>query len=426
MKILLIGSGGREHALAWALSASDLCDNLYCAPGNAGIAQIAQCIDLDGEDVENITHWTVDNKIDFVIIGPEAPLVAGLSDALRKRDIPVFGPSQAAAILEGSKGFVKDLCAEYNIPTASYGRFTNLEEATAFIRKQSIPVVIKADGLAAGKGVIIAQSHDEAINTAQDMLSGNSFGQSGHSIVVEEFLEGEEISYFALTDGKDILPLVSAQDHKRAFDGDKGPNTGGMGAYSPARLMTPELEQEIIDTILKPTVKAMNDKDRTYNGVLFAGLMVKDGKPYLIEYNARFGDPECQCLMMRFQGDLAATLYACAQGKLASAADQIAWSNLVSLCVIMASQGYPGPYKKGTEIKNLDQAGHATDETTIFHAGTKQEGDKILATGGRVLCITSRGTDVKEARDRAYETVKAIDWPEGFYRTDIAWRALED
>lgn len=426
MDILLIGSGGREHALAWALAASDLCNKLYCAPGNAGINQIAQNVPIDGEDITAITEWAVQNKIDFVVVGPEAPLIAGLSDALRSKNIPVFGPSQAAAVLEGSKGFVKDLCADYNIPTAAYGRFTDLSQATDFIKQQSVPVVIKADGLAAGKGVIIATSHEEAIETAKDMLSGNAFGQSGHSIVVEEFLDGEEVSFFALTDGTDLVPLTSAQDHKRAFDGDKGPNTGGMGAYSPARLMTPALEEEIIETILKPTVKAMNEKRMPYSGVLFAGLMIdQNGKPKLIEYNARFGDPECQCLMMRLQGDLVAILYATAQGKLASVKDQIKWSGYPALCVVMAANGYPGSYEKGTEIKNLDEAGHASDETTIFHAGTKEENGKILSHGGRVLCVTSRGADVKEARDRAYTAIDAINWPQGFCRKDIAWRALK-
>lgn len=423
MNVLLVGSGGREHALAWALSASDMCDTLYCAPGNAGISQCAQCVDLKDTDVEGLTAFAVEHAIDLVVVGPEAPLVAGLSDALRAKGIDVFGPSQAAAALEGSKGFMKDLCQEFDIPTAAYERFTDIDKAEAYIREMGAPIVIKADGLAAGKGVIVAMTLDEALEAARDMLSGNAFGGAGSSIVVEEFMDGEELSFFALSDGHGILPLTSAQDHKRAFDGDKGPNTGGMGAYSPARLMDEALHDKIMTRIIEPTVRGMQKRGIPYTGVLYAGLMIVDGEPKLIEYNARFGDPECQVLMLRLEADLLHLLQAAAQGRLADVADDVDWSDDVAMCVVMATQGYPGSYPKNTPIGSLDAA-QQSDSVVIFHAGTALQGDQLVSIGGRVLGVTAKGPSVAEAQKRAYAAIDKIDWPDGFCRRDIGWRAL--
>ena len=424
MKVLLVGSGGREHALAWAMSASDLCDELYCAPGNAGIASCAQCLPIKDSDVDALVAFAVKESIDLVVVGPEAPLVAGLTDALRAKGIAAFGPSQAAAQLEGSKGFMKDLCKEFDIPTAAYARFTALDEAQAYIREIGAPIVIKADGLAAGKGVIVAMDLDEALEAARDMLSGNAFGESGSSIVVEEFLDGEELSFFALADGHGILPLASAQDHKRAFDGDKGPNTGGMGAYSPARLMMPELHKKIMNRIIEPTVRGMKARGIPYTGVLYAGLMIVADEPYLIEYNARFGDPECQVLMARLESDALALLHAAAEGHLAAIAQDVHWSDDPALCVVMATNGYPSTYPKNTPIRGLDEAAFASDDVVIFHAGTAEQDGQIVSTGGRVLGITAKGETLKQAQERAYKTIDAIDWPDGFCRRDIGWRAL--
>lgn len=425
MKILLVGSGGREHALAWALAQSQNCKELYCAPGNAGIESCAECVDIALDDVPGLTKFAKDKKIDLVVVGPEAPLVKGLADLLKIAGIKVFGPSQAAARLEGSKGFMKDLCAKYDIPTARYKRFSSLALAQEFIREIGAPIVIKADGLAAGKGVIVAQTLEEALEAAEDMLSGNAFGASGAEIVVEEFMDGEELSYFALADGHSILPLNSAQDHKRVFDGDEGPNTGGMGAYSPAHLMTVELEEKIIHRIIKPTVKAMHAEGCPFSGVLFAGIMVMKNEPYLIEYNARFGDPECQTLMLRLQGDLLQILLAGAEGRLQDVRGQVSWSERPAMCVVMAANGYPGDYKKGTVIKGLSDADEI-DNVMVFHAGTKK-GTKgeILANGGRVLGVSATGENLGHARRLCYEAVDKIDWPEGFCRKDIGWRALK-
>jgi len=421
MKILLIGSGGREHALAWKMTQSPLCDELIVAPGNAGIAQIARCIKIAVENSKAITDLAVSEKIDFCIVGPETPLVLGLADQLRTHNIPVFGPSMKAAQLEGSKGFMKDLCRKYNIPTAAYERFTDKDSANKFIDRLGAPIVIKADGLAAGKGVIVAQTIEQAKEAVADMLSGNAFGHAGSSIVIEEFLDGEEISYFAICDGENLLPLASAQDHKRVGDGDTGPNTGGMGAYSPARLITPAMEQEILEKILTPTVSAMKSEGCPFTGVFFAGIMVVNGKPILMEYNVRFGDPECQTLMMRLKSDLVDMLYAAATGKLQTIHPE--WSDNPSLCVVMAAKGYPATYIKNTPIKNLDAAG-AAKNVEIFHAGTAQKDGQTISIGGRVLGITATGQDVATARTNAYAAVDLIDWPEGFCRRDIAWRAL--
>jgi phosphoribosylamine--glycine ligase len=426
MKVLLIGSGGREHALAWAMAQSNICDELYCAPGNAGIENCATLVDIKAEDVDALTDYAVQNKIDLVVVGPEAPLVLGLADKIRAAGIDVFGPSAKAAQLEGSKAFMKDLCAKYDIPTAAYGRFTDLESATAFIEKMGAPIVVKADGLAAGKGVIICESEEEAIKAADDMLNDGSFGDAGAEIVIEEFMDGEEMSYFALADGDTILPLTSAQDHKRAFDGDEGPNTGGMGAYSPANLISAELEEKIIHRIIRPTVDAMKAEGMPFTGVLYAGLMIVKGEPKLIEYNARFGDPECQTIVLRLQADLLEILQAGAQGRLADLKGKVTWSPDPALCVVMAAQGYPGAYEKGSVIQGLKAAG-ASEGTTVFHAGTaKNEAGEIISVGGRVLGVTASGASVKEARNRAYAAIDKIDWPQGFCRRDIAWRALKD
>jgi phosphoribosylamine--glycine ligase len=425
MKVLLIGSGGREHSMAWALAQSRQCEELYCAPGNAGIESCAECVDIAVDDLNGIVKFVKDKQIDFVIVGPEGPLVAGLADPLRALKVPVFGPSKKAAQLEGSKAFMKDLCAKYKIPTAGYGRFKDIEKAKAFIKKTGAPIVVKTDGLAAGKGVIIAETEDEAIAAAKDMLSGASFGNAGNEIVIEEFLDGEELSYFALADGKTILPLTSAQDHKRVGDGDTGPNTGGMGAYSPAHLMTPALEKKIIDRLIRPTIDGMAKEGCPFTGVLFAGVMVVKGEPVLLEYNIRFGDPECQALMMRFRGDLLETLLAAAEGRLSDVADDVAWLEKTALCVVMAANGYPGAYKKNTVIEGLQHAGQV-DGVTVFHAGTARGANgSIVATGGRVLGVTALGENVGHAKRLAYEAVDKIKWPEGFCRRDIGWRAVK-
>jgi phosphoribosylamine--glycine ligase len=419
VKVLLIGGGGREHALAWKLAQSPLLDRFYCAPGNAGIAEAADLIPLDVADHAAMIRFCKESGIDLVVIGPEAPLVAGLTDDLAAAGIKVFGPSQAAAQLEGSKGFTKDLCAEFGIPTASYRRFTNAAFAKAHVKAQSLPIVIKADGLAAGKGVTIATTRDEA-NAAIDACFSGAFGTAGAEVVIEEFLDGEEASFFALVDGETTLPLATAQDHKRAFDGDQGPNTGGMGAYSPAPIMTAKLCTRVMDEIVLPTVRAMSARGTPFKGVLYAGLIVKDGAPKLIEYNVRFGDPEAQVLMLRLKSDLLPALLATAEGGLSGIA--LDWHDDAALCVVMAARGYPGAYQKGSEIRGLKAA--AAPGVQIFHAGTKRDGARILADGGRVLGVTARGRDIKQAQSRAYAAVDRIDWKEGFCRRDIGWRAL--
>lgn len=421
MKILLVGQGGREHALAWKIIQSPRCTELICAPGNAGIAEIVTCFPVSVDDIDGLVKLAQSERVDFVVVGPEIPLVMGLADKLKDAGIPVFGPSQKAAQLEGSKGFTKDLCKKYNIPTAAYERFSDLQKALAYLDKNGAPIVIKADGLAAGKGVVVAMTLAEAKSAVTDMLSGNAFGASGASVVIEEFMDGEEVSYFALTDGLNILPLNTAQDHKRVGDGDTGPNTGGMGAYSPARLMNDDLNNIIINDILKPTVAGMAKDGCPFQGVLYAGLMVKDGKPRLVEYNARFGDPECQTLMLRLKSDLVELLYACTTGNLNSM--QPEWSDDPSLCIVMAAEGYPLNYKKNTVINGLEDAGQVKN-VQIFHAGTTAKDGQILATGGRVLGVCAVGRDVTSARNSAYAAVDKIKWPEGFCRRDIAWRAV--
>ena len=420
MKVLLIGSGGREHALAWALSASPLLTKLYCAPGNAGIAQVAECVPIAAMDFDKLVGFGKEKQIDFVVIAPDNPLVGGLWDRFEAEGIRASGPSGKGAILEGSKGFVKDLCREIGIPTAAYQRFRDAASAKAFADTLGLPAVIKADGLALGKGVIIAETKADA-GKAIDFMFEGGFGESGSEVVVEEFMQGEEASFFALSDGETAIPLVGAQDHKRAFDGDKGPNTGGMGAYSPAPVLPPSLQQIAMDKFIKPTVAAMAERGRSYQGVLYLGLMITKDGPKLVEYNCRFGDPECQVLMPRLKSDLLTTLIAMRDGQLHNL--DLRWSDETALTVVMASKGYPGDYAKGTEIRNLDAAS-AVEGVQIFHAGTERRDGKLLAIGGRVLNITALGKTVAEAQTRAYKAVDLIDWPGGFCRRDIGWRAL--
>ncbi|WP_300112509.1 phosphoribosylamine--glycine ligase [Sphingobium sp.] len=421
MNILLLGGGGREHALAWKLAQSPGLDTLYAAPGNPGIAQHATLVDLDAADHRAVLDFCIRHSIGLVVIGPEAPLVDGLADNLRTMGVPVFGPNRKAAQLEGSKGFTKDLCKRANIPTAAYVRVTSKDGAIAALDDFALPVVIKADGLAAGKGVIIAQSREEALEALDSMFSG-AFGAAGEEVVLEEFMTGEEASFFALTDGSAILPFGSAQDHKRVGDGDTGPNTGGMGAYSPARILTPDLEQQVIDTIIRPTVDSLASEGMPYSGVLYAGLMLTEAGPKLIEYNARFGDPECQVLMSRFDGDLAALLLAVAQGRLADQGP-VALAERAALTVVMAANGYPGTPEKGGRIAGLDAAERAGAK--IFHAGTASRNGSLVANGGRVLNVTATGNSVAAAQAAAYAAVDAIDFPSGFCRRDIGWREVD-
>lgn len=421
MNILLIGSGGREHALAWKIAQSPLLTSLYCAPGNGGMAQCSTLVDMDISDHQAVITFCGEKNIDLVVVGPEAPLVAGIADDLEAAGLKVFGPTKAAAQLEGSKGFTKDICAKYNIPTAAYGRFSDAAAAKTYAIECGAPIVVKADGLAAGKGVIIANTVDEAV-AAIDMIFDGAFGDAGVEVVVEEFLEGEEASFFALADGKTILPLATAQDHKAVGEGDTGPNTGGMGAYSPAPVMTDDLVARVMTEIIEPTVQAMADMGSPYRGLFFAGLMITNDGPKLIEYNCRFGDPECQVLMMRMTSDIVPLLLAVATGGLS---DHVAtWTDKAALAVVLAAKGYPGSYEKGSRIRGLDVAGaHAGVE--IFHAGTRQANGVTEAVGGRVLNVTALGTDVTEAQKLAYSVIRDIDWPEGFCRRDIGWRAVE-
>lgn len=424
MNILLIGSGGREHALAWKLSQSKHCDKLYCAPGNAGIADVAACLDIAAEDHAGLLTFALQNDIGFVIVGPEQPLVDGLGDAFRNVGIKVFGPSKVAAQMEGSKGFMKDFCARHNIPTAAYARFKSLDKAVSYIKEQGAPIVIKTDGLAAGKGVIIAQTEEEAIEAATDMLSGKSFGDAGTELVIEEFMDGEELSYFALADGETYLPLTSAQDHKRVGDGDTGLNTGGMGAYSPAHFMDETLEQKILNHIIKPTVDGMKVDGNPFKGVLFAGLMVVKGEPRLIEYNIRFGDPECQPIMMRLESDLVELLLATEESTLDAYQGQVQWSDQATLCVVMAAKGYPGAYEKGTEIKGAERLNNM-EQVQLFHAGTMLDNAGVLVgSGGRVLGVVGIGDTIETAQRKAYAGVDKIEWEQGFCRRDIGWRAI--
>jgi phosphoribosylamine--glycine ligase len=418
MNILLIGSGGREHALAWAISASPLCDTLYCAPGNPGIAGIARLADLRVADHAAVIAFCRANAIGLVVVGPEAPLVAGLADDLNAAGIKAFGPSKFAAQLEGSKGFTKDICARHGIPTAAYGRFTDKARALAYLAAHGAPIVVKADGLAAGKGVTVAMTEDEARAAIEDIFGGK-FG--GAECVIEEFLEGEEASFFVLTDGRTALPLTTAQDHKRVGDGDTGPNTGGMGAYSPAPCMTPALCTEALDRIVRPTIKALAEMGHPYVGVLYAGLILTRDGPKLIEYNARFGDPECQVMMMRLKDDLVTLLLACCDGTLDRVS--VRWRDETALTVVLCAKGYPGEVRKGSVIRGLDRTTNMAD-VEVFHAGTALKDGELVSAGGRVLNVTALGNTVREAQARAYAAVDRIDWPDGFCRRDIGWRAI--
>jgi phosphoribosylamine---glycine ligase len=420
MNILLLGSGGREHALAWKMAASPLTDRLFCAPGNAGIAQEAECVTLDLADHAAIIGFCRTNGIHFVVVGPEAPLCAGIVDDLEAAGIKAFGPSRVAAQLEGSKGFTKDLCRSAGIPTADYERFREAEKAKAYVRARGAPIVVKADGLAAGKGVVVAESIAEA-EAAIEMILGGELGTAGAELVIEECLVGEEASFFALCDGETALPLATAQDHKRAFDGDKGPNTGGMGAYSPAPIIDAAMSARVMNEIIDPTLRAMKAIGAPYKGVLYAGLMITAEGPKLIEYNVRFGDPECQVLMPRLISDLVPALLASRDGVLTSL--DLRWHTQAALTVVMAAKGYPGPYAKGSVIEGLPEAA-AVEGVEIFHAGTKQDGGQIVANGGRVLNISALGRTVGEAQARAYAAIARIRWPEGFCRKDIGWRAI--
>jgi phosphoribosylamine---glycine ligase len=421
MNILLLGSGGREHALAWKIAASTLLTKLWCAPGNAGIANEAECIGLDVTDHAAVIDFCKRNAVDLVVVGPETPLAAGIVDDLTAVGIKAFGPSKLAAQLEGSKGFTKDLCNEFDIPTGAYRRFTNANDALAYVRAQGAPIVVKADGLAAGKGVVVAMTLREAEDAIAMMFEGG-FGAAGAEVVIEEFLTGREISFFALCDGETAIPLATAQDHKRVFDHDQGPNTGGMGAYSPTPFVTPEVHDQIMSGIILPTVAGMKKRGMPFRGILYAGVMVTAQGPKLFEYNVRFGDPECQVLMMRMMSDIVPAFLASCDGQLKNF--DLRWFPDPALTVVMAAKGYPGDYRKGTRIDGLDDAAKI-DGVEIFHAGTVAKDGAVLANGGRVLNVCAMGKTVKEAQQRAYAAVDRIKWPEGFCRRDIAWQAVE-
>jgi phosphoribosylamine--glycine ligase len=421
MNILLLGSGGREHALAWKIAASPLVTKLWCAPGNAGIAREAECVALDITDHAAVIDFCRNNAVDFVVVGPDAPIAVGIVDDLNAAGFKAFGPTKAAGQLESSKNFTKALCRANNIPTAAYQHFTDAEAAKSYIRTQGAPIVVKADGLAAGKGVVVAATLDEAL-AAVDMMFGGSFGDAGAEVVVEEFMRGEEASFFALCDGEHALPLATAQDHKRAFDGDTGPNSGGMGAYSPAPVMTDAICTRVMDEMIMPTLRALKAMGAPYRGVIYAGVMVTEQGPKLVEYNARFGDPECQVLMLRMMSDIVPALLACADGQLKNFS--LRWFDEAALTVIMATKGYPGDYGKGSVIEGLDEAAKV-EGVEIFHAGTVAKDGKILANGGRVLNICAVGKTVAEAQRRAYTAVDRIHWPEGFCRRDIGWQAVK-
>ena len=422
MNILLIGGGGREHSIAEALSKSSKINELHCIPGNAGIEKIASCHNYDISNQQEILNFCENNNIDIVFIGPEIPLVEGLADYLNRNSFFTFGPNQKAAKLEGSKSFTKDMCKKYNIPTATYETFSNAKDALVYIDNHSIPLVIKVDGLAAGKGVIIAETRDHAINSVNEIFSGK-FGNAGDEIVIEEFLDGEEASYFIISDGESFIPLTSAQDHKRIGDGDIGLNTGGMGAYSPAPIMNKELEEKTINKIIKPTIKAMNDYGSPYIGILYAGLMIKDNEPKLIEYNVRFGDPECQVIIPRLENDLVELLVNVKEKNLDNYT--LKWKENFAITVVLAAKGYPENYETGDEIKGLDAIDNI-DDVEIFHAGTRNKNNKIITSGGRVLNINGYGKNLVDAKEKAYNLVKKINWSGCYYRKDIGWRALKE
>jgi phosphoribosylamine--glycine ligase len=421
MRILLVGSGGREHALAWAIAASPLCDKLFVAPGNAGTATEGENVPIAADDILGLVRFARDNAVDFVVVGPEAPLVAGLADAMVAAGIKCFGPSAAAAQLEGSKAFMKSVCDAAGVPTAAWARFTDADAAKAHVRAQGAPIVVKADGLAAGKGVVVAASIEEALAAIDEIMVARVHGGAGAEVVVEEFLDGEEVSFFALSDGTHALPLAAAQDHKRVGDGDTGPNTGGMGAYSPPPVFTEALQAEAMEKMIRPTLAEMARRGTPFKGVLFAGIMLTKVGPRLLEYNVRFGDPETQVLMLRLQSDIVPALLAACDGALGTFA--LRWQPDAAMVVVMATNGYPGSYGKGSVIGGLDAA-DAVPRAKVFHAGTALAGGKVVASGGRVLGVCGTGATLRDARDAAYEAVDRIDWPGGFCRRDIGWRAL--
>lgn len=424
MRILLIGGGGREHALAWKLNQSKKVEKIFAAPGNPGIGQLEKCtcIDLNLNDLEKVADYAEDQSIDLTVVGPEASLVAGIADVFKRRGLLVFGPSKAAAQLEGSKAFSKEIMAKYNIPTAFFKICEDIETAKAYVKEKGAPIVVKADGLAAGKGVVVAMTEEEALAAIDEMMADHKFGNAGAKVVLEEFMEGEEASLLAFTDGKTVVPMLAAQDHKRIFDNDEGPNTGGMGTYAPAPVMTDILRLKATERILKPMIAAMAQEGTPYQGCLYAGLMIKGDSIKVVEFNCRFGDPETQVILPLLESDLAEIMLACATGELDKV--DISWSDKAAVCVVMASGGYPGNYENGKEITGLADA-DAMDKTVVFHAGTKACADKIVTAGGRVLGVTALGNDIKTARDHAYEAVEKIKFDQAFYRKDIAWRALK-
>ena len=424
MRILLIGGGGREHALAWKLVQSPNVEKLYAAPGNPGMAllQKCECINLNVDDLEGVADYAEEKSIDLTVVGPEAPLVAGLADVFKRRGLPVFGPSKAAAQLEGSKAFSKELMAKYNIPTAFFKICEDIEAAKAYVEEKGAPIVVKADGLAAGKGVVVAMTKQEALDAIDDMMGDHKFGAAGARVVLEEYMEGEEASLLAFTDGKTVVPMIAAQDHKRVFDGDEGPNTGGMGTYAPAPVMTDILRLKATELVLKPVVAAMAKEGTPYQGCLYAGLMIKGDSVKVVEFNCRFGDPETQVVLPLLDGDLAEIMLACATGTLDKV--EVAWHDKAAVCVVMASGGYPESYEKGKEITGLAAAEEDKD-VVVFHAGTKEADGKIVTSGGRVLGVTAVDASIKAARDRAYVAVEKIAFEKNFYRKDIAWRALK-
>jgi phosphoribosylamine--glycine ligase len=421
MKILVVGGGGREHALVWKIAQSPLVEKIYCAPGNPGIANLADCVHIPADDIEALLDFARGEKIDLTVVGPEVPLTMGIVDRFQAAGLEIFGPNRSAARIEGSKSFSKELMKKYAIPTAAYETFTDHDAAVAYIRAQGAPIVVKADGLAAGKGVIVALTEEQAIAAVDDIMLDKVFGEAGASVVIEEFMAGEEASFFAFTDGRNILPLASSQDHKRAFDNDEGPNTGGMGAYSPAPVVTAALHDEIVETIVKPTIAGMAANGCPYSGILYVGLMIQNGKPRVVEFNARFGDPEAQPLLMRMKSDIVPLLQACARGRLDQG--RIEWHDKAAVCVVMASGGYPASYAKGFAISGLD-AVLEMDDVYVFHAGTAFQGGKVVNVGGRVLGVTGLGATVAEAIDCAYRAVDRIAWEGAHFRRDIGKKAL--
>ena len=422
MKVLVVGGGGREHALVWKIAQSPLVDTLYCAPGNPGIAALAECVHIGADEIDALLDFALNEKIDLTVVGPEVPLTMGIVDKFQAAGLEIFGPNQAAAQIEGSKSFSKDLMAKYNIPTAAYQTFTDREQAVAYVKEQGAPIVVKADGLAAGKGVIVAMSEEQALAAIDDIMLDKVFGAAGSQVVVEEFMDGEEASFFAFTDGKNILPLASSQDHKRVYDNDEGPNTGGMGAYSPAPVVTDAVANDVIETIVKPTIAGMAAEGTPYCGILYVGLMIKNGKPRVVEFNARFGDPEAQPLLMRMKSDIVPILQACARGNLTQTS--LDWHDKAAVCVVMASGGYPAGFEKGLEISGLDEAAEVQD-LMVFHAGTTLKDGKVVNNGGRVLGVTGLGDDVAAAIAKAYSGIKLISWDKVHFRNDIGQKALK-